>query len=318
MSEKINFSHRSVLLDECIEGLNIKPDGIYVDCTLGGGGHSSEIVKRLTTGKLICIDQDAAAIAAASARLAPYKDKIIFVKNNFSEFANILSELGIERVDGALLDLGVSSYQLDTPERGFSYNAEAPLDMRMNETAALSAYEVVNTYSESELRRIISVYGEDNNASRIAGAIVRARESKNIETTTELVDIIKSVTPKKLLAVGHHPAKKTFQAIRIEVNSEISIIEPTLKTIAYHLNPGGRIAVITFHSLEDRAAKHTFNSLATGCTCPPSYPVCVCGKKPIVKLINKKPILPSEEELQYNHRSHSAKLRIVQKCGDHD
>ena len=312
------FSHISVLLHECIEALDIKPDGIYVDCTLGGGGHSLEIVKRLENGKLICIDQDAAAIAAASERLAPYKDKIIFVKNNFSAFANILAELGIERVDGALLDLGVSSYQLDTPERGFSYNAEAPLDMRMNETAALSAYDVVNTYSEADLRRIITVYGEDNNASRIAGAIVRARATKNIETTTELVDIIKSVTPKKLLAVGHHPAKKTFQAIRIEVNSEISIIEPTLKSIAYHLNPGGRIAVITFHSLEDRAAKHTFNALATGCTCPPSYPVCVCGKKPIVKLINKKPILPGEEELQFNHRSHSAKLRIVEKCGNND
>ncbi len=310
------FSHVSVLLHECIEALNINPDGIYVDCTLGGGGHSLEIVKRLENGKLICIDQDAAAIEAASKRLADHKDKIIFVKNNFSAFSEILSELGIEKIDGALLDLGVSSYQLDTPERGFSYNTEAPLDMRMNETAAFSAYDVVNTYSESDLRRIISVYGEDNNASRIASAIVKARAKKNIETTTELVDIIKSVTPKKLLAVGHHPAKKTFQAIRIEVNSEISIIEPTLKAIAHHLNPNGRIAVITFHSLEDRAAKHTFASLATGCTCPPSYPVCVCGKKPIVTLINKKPILPSEEELQNNHRSHSAKLRVVQKNGD--
>ncbi|MBR5187473.1 MAG: 16S rRNA (cytosine(1402)-N(4))-methyltransferase RsmH [Clostridia bacterium] len=310
------FSHISVLLHECIEALNINPDGIYVDCTLGGGGHSLEIVKRLKNGKLICIDHDAAAIEAAGKRLADYKDKIIFVKNNFSAFSEILSELGIEKIDGALLDLGVSSYQLDTPERGFSYNAEAPLDMRMNETAALSAYDVVNNYSESDLRRIISVYGEDNNASRIASAIVRARAEKPVETTTELVDIIKSVTPKKLLAVGHHPAKKTFQAIRIEVNSEISIIEPTLKSIAYHLNPNGRIAVITFHSLEDRAAKHTFASLATGCTCPPSYPVCVCGKKPIVTLVNKKPILPSEEELLNNHRSHSAKLRIVQKNDD--
>ena len=310
------FSHVSVLLHECIEALNIHPNGIYVDCTLGGGGHSLEIVKRLENGKLICIDQDAAAIEAASKRLSDYKDKIIFVKNNFSAFSEILSELGIEKVDGALLDLGVSSYQLDTPERGFSYNAEAPLDMRMNETASLSAYDVVNTYSESDLRRIISIYGEDSNASRIAGAIVRARAKKPVETTTELVEIIKSVTPKKLLAVGHHPAKKTFQAIRIEVNSEISIIEPTLKAIAYHLNPNGRIAVITFHSLEDRAAKHTFASLATGCTCPPSYPVCVCGKKPIVTPVNKKPILPSEEELQNNHRSHSAKLRVVQKNTD--
>ncbi len=310
---EIKFSHFSVLLHECIEALNIKPDGVYVDCTLGGGGHSLEIAKHLTSGKLICIDQDACAIAAASKRLAEYKDKIIFVKNNFSNIDDILRDLSIEKIDGALLDLGVSSYQLDTPERGFSYNAEAPLDMRMNETAALSAYEVVNTYSEYDLRRIISAYGEDNNASRIASAIVRARAEKPIETTTALVEIIKSVTPKKMLAVGHHPAKKTFQAIRIEVNSELSIIEPTLKAIAYHLNPGGRIAVITFHSLEDRAAKHTFAALATGCTCPPSYPVCVCGKKPIVKLCNKKPILPSEDELSQNHRSHSAKLRVVEK-----
>ena len=281
-------------------------------------GEFAKIVKRLDGGKLICIDQDICAINAASERLKDYKDKIIFVKNNFSNFAGILSELGIEKVDGALLDLGVSSYQLDTPERGFSYNAEAPLDMRMNETAALSAYDVVNTYSEADLRRIISNYGEDNNAGRIASAIVKARAEKPVETTTELVDIIKSVTPKKLLAVGHHPAKKTFQAIRIEVNSELSIIEPTLKTIAYHLNPKGRIAVITFHSLEDRAAKHTFADLATGCTCPPSYPVCVCGKKPTVKLVNKKPILPSEEELAYNHRSHSAKLRIVEKTDENE
>ena len=310
------FSHISVLLHECIEALNIDPNGIYVDCTLGGGGHSLEIVKRLEGGKLICIDQDICAIEAAGERLKDYKDKIIFVKNNFSNFAGILSELGIEKVDGALLDLGVSSYQLDTPERGFSYNAEAPLDMRMNETAAFSAYDVVNTYSEYDLRRIISTYGEDNNAGRIASAIVKARAEKPVETTTELVDIIKSVTPKKLLAVGHHPAKKTFQAIRIEVNSELSIIEPTLRAIAHHLNPAGRIAVITFHSLEDRAAKHAFAELATGCTCPPSYPVCVCGKKPIVKLINKKPILPSAEELEYNHRSHSAKLRIAEKMPD--
>ena len=306
------FSHISVLLYECIDALAIKPDGIYVDCTLGGGGHSLEIVKKLDTGKLICIDQDICAIEAASARLAEYKDKIIFVKNNFSNFSAILDELGIEKVDGALLDLGVSSYQLDTAERGFSYNAEAPLDMRMNEEASFSAYDVVNTYNESDLRRIISDYGEDNNASRIAGAIVKARAEKPIETTTELVEIIKSVTPKKFLAVGHHPAKKTFQAIRIEVNSELSIIEPTLTSIAHRLNVGGRIAVITFHSLEDRAAKRAFATLATGCTCPPSYPVCVCGNKPKVKLINKKPILPSEEELEYNHRSHSAKLRIVE------
>ena len=309
---EIKFSHYSVMLRECIEALAIKPDGIYVDCTLGGGGHSLEIAKKLTTGKLICIDQDICAITAAKARLAEHLDKIIFVKNNFSNIHSILSELGIEKIDGALLDLGVSSYQLDTPERGFSYNTEAPLDMRMNEDAPLSAHDVVNTYSEADLRRIISLYGEDNNAPRIAGAIVRAREEKPIETTTELVDI-KSVTPKKLLAVGHHPAKKTFQAIRIEVNSELSIIEPTLTAITGHLTPGGRIAVITFHSLEDRAAKHAFADLSKGCTCPPSYPVCVCGNKPKLILCNKKPILPSEEELSENHRSHSAKLRVAER-----
>lgn len=310
---EIVFSHYSVMLSECIDALNIRPDGIYMDCTLGGGGHSLEIARRLTTGKLICIDQDICAITAAKERLREHADKILFVKNNFSNIHAILSELGIEYIDGALLDLGVSSYQLDTPERGFSYNTEAPLDMRMNEDAALSAYEVVNTYTESALRRIILDYGEDNNASRIAGAIVKKRAEKPIETTTELVEVIKSVTPKKLLAVGHHPAKKVFQAIRIEVNSELSIIEPTLTAITSHLNPNGRIAVITFHSLEDRAAKHAFAELSRGCTCPPSYPVCVCGNKPKLTLINKKPILPSEEELAENHRSHSAKLRVAQR-----
>ncbi len=310
---EINFSHYSVMLRECIEALNIREDGIYVDCTLGGGGHSLEIAKRLTTGKLICIDQDIAAITAAKVRLQEHLDKIIFVKNNFSNIHGILEELGIEKIDGALLDLGVSSYQLDTPERGFSYNAEAPLDMRMNEEASLSAYDVVNTYSERDLFRIITDYGEDNNARSIARAIVRAREEKPVMTTTELVEIIKSVTPKKFLAVGHHPAKKVFQAIRIEVNSELSIIEPTLTAITGHLNEGGRLAVITFHSLEDRAAKRTFTELSRGCTCPPSYPVCVCGNKPKLTVLSKKPILPSEEELAENHRSHSAKLRVAER-----
>ncbi len=310
---EITFSHYSVMLKECIEALNIRPDGIYMDCTLGGGGHSLAIAKQLTTGKLICIDQDICAITAAKQRLSDYLDRIIFVKNNFSNIHGILSGLGIEKIDGALLDLGVSSYQLDTPERGFSYNTEAPLDMRMNEEAPLSAYDVVNTYAERELRRIILDYGEDNNAAKIAGAIVRAREEKTIETTTELVEIIKSVTPKKFLAVGHHPAKKVFQAIRIEVNSELSIIEPTLRAITNHLHEKGRIAVITFHSLEDRAAKHAFAELAKGCTCPSSYPVCVCGNKPKLSLCNKKPILPSAEELAENHRSHSAKLRVAER-----
>lgn len=308
------YAHTSVLLRECIEALNIKPDGIYVDGTLGGGGHSLEIAKRLSKGgRLLCIDQDEAAIEAASKRLADYRKKILFVKDNFSNIRHILEDAGIERIDGALLDLGVSSYQLDTPERGFSYNTDAPLDMRMNADAAFSAYDVVNTYTESELFRIFTEYGEEQNARRIAAAIVKARGQKPIETTTELVEIIKSVTPKKLLAVGHHPAKKVFQAIRIEVNHELAIIEPTIKDIAAHLNPGGRIAIITFHSLEDRCVKRAFGELAAGCTCPPSYPVCVCGKHPEVKILTKKPILPGEEELEYNHRSHSAKLRAVEK-----
>ena len=308
------YAHTSVLLCECIEALNIKPDGIYVAGTLGGGGHSLEIAKRLSKGgRLLCIDQDEAAIEAASKRRADYREKILFVKDNFSDIRHILEDAGIERIDGALLDLGVSSYQLDTPERGFSYNTDAPLDMRMNADAAFSAYDVVNTYTESELFRIFTEYGEEQNARRIAAAIVKARGQTPIETTTELVEIIKSVTPKKLLAVGHHPAKKVFQAIRIAVNHELAIIEPTIKDIAAHLNPGGRIAIITFHSLEDRCGKRAFGELAAGCTCPPSYPVCVCGKHPEVKILTKKPILPGEEELEYNHRSHSAKLRAVEK-----
>ena len=307
------FSHISVLLYECIDALAIKPDGIYVDCTLGGGGHSLEIVKKLDTGKLICIDQDICAIEAASARLAEYKDKIIFVKNNFSNFSAILDELGIEKVDGALLDLGVSSYQLDTPERGFSYNSDAPLDMRMDKDAALSAYDVVNTYPESELRRILFDYGEESFAPKIAGAIVNARANKPIETTFELTSIIKSVMPKKMLAVGHHPAKKTFQAIRIEVNSELSVIAPAINGAVAHLNEGGRIAIISFHSLEDRCVKSTYQQNAQGCTCPPDFPVCICGNKPKIKIITKKPLLPSKEELEVNHRSHSAKLRVAEK-----
>lgn len=308
-----SFSHISVLLPEAIEALNIKPDGIYVDCTLGGGGHSLEILKRLSTGILIGIDQDASAISAAEKRLAAYRDKLRLVKDNFSNIRDILASLGMDRIDGALLDLGVSSYQLDTPERGFSYNTSAPLDMRMNTDASLSAYEVVNTYPEAELARILSDYGEEKGAGRIAAAIAKARASHPIQTTGELVEIIKSVTPKKLLAVGHHPAKKTFQAIRIEVNHELSILEPTILELAEHLNPGGRLAVITFHSLEDRPVKHAFMQLAAGCICPPSYPVCVCGRKPKVKILTKKPILPSAEELAANHRSHSAKLRVVER-----
>lgn len=301
------------MLTECIDALQIKPDGIYADCTLGGGGHSLEIAKHLSTGHLIGIDQDSHAIAAAGTRLASCQANITLVKNNFSNITAILDELAIDKLDGALLDLGVSSYQLDTPERGFSYNSDAPLDMRMDQDTPKSAYDVVNTYSEAELRRIFFEYGEENGAGRIASAIVKARMEKPIETTLELVSVIKSVTPKKMLAVGHHPAKKIFQAIRIEVNSELSIIEPTLTAIVERLKPGGRLAVLTFHSLEDRCVKKTFAGLASGCICPPSYPVCVCGRTPKIRLVTKKPLLPSEDELAVNHRSHSAKLRIAEK-----
>ncbi len=312
--ESINFSHYSVMLRECIDALNIKPDGIYVDGTTGGGGHSYEIASRLSEcGRLICIDQDSDALLAAGKRLAPFSDRVTFVKSNFSDVAKVLDDLGIEKIDGLLLDLGVSSYQLDTPERGFSYNSDAPLDMRMDKDAALSAYEVVNTYSESELRRILFDFGEESFAPKIASAIVSYREEKPVETTFELTNIIKSVMPKKLLAVGHHPAKKTFQAIRIEVNSELSVIAPTIESAVERLSAGGRLAIITFHSLEDRCVKQTYAKCAQGCTCPPEFPICVCGNKPKIALVSKKPILPSKEELEANHRSHSAKLRVAQK-----
>ena len=312
--EKVKFSHYSVMLPECIESLNIKPDGVYVDGTTGGGGHSYEIASRLSEkGRLICIDQDTDALAAAGERLAPFSEKITFVKNNFTNLESVLESLGIDKIDGLLLDLGVSSYQLDTPERGFSYNSDAPLDMRMDKDAALSAYDVVNTYPESELRRILFDYGEESFAPKIAGAIVNARAGKPIETTFELTSIIKSVMPKKMLAVGHHPAKKTFQAIRIEVNSELSVIAPAINSAVEHLSEGGRIAIISFHSLEDRCVKSTYQKNAQGCTCPPDFPVCICGNKPKIKILTKKPILPSKEELEVNHRSHSAKLRVAEK-----
>lgn len=317
MAEEIKFSHYSVMLKECIDILNIKPDGIYADCTLGGGGHSLEIAKRLTTGRLISIDTDECAIAAAKKRLADYSEKVTFVHNNFSNISQILDELCIDGIDGALIDLGVSSYQLDTPERGFSYNTDAPLDMRMNAQGSpeesKSAYTVVNTYSENELKRILFEYGEENFAPKIASAIVRARENAPIKTTLELVDIIKSVMPKKVLAVGHHPAKRTFQAIRIEVNNELGIIAPTLRALTSALKSTGVLAVLTFHSLEDRIVKKTFAELAQGCTCPPSFPVCVCGNKPKVEILTRKPMLPSEAEISENNRSHSAKLRAVKK-----
>ena len=314
MADKINFSHRSVLLDECIESLNIKPDGIYVDGTAGGGGHSLEIVKRLTNGgRLIAIDRDDAAIAAATERLRDYLDRVTFVRNNFSSAAEVCRELGIEKIDGILLDLGVSSYQLDTAERGFTHNTDAPLDMRMDRRGELDAYAVVNTYSFEELKRVVWEYGEERFAPKIASAIVRRREQKPIETTGELVDIIKSAIPAAAREGGHHPAKRTFQAIRIEVNGELDAIEPAIRRAKDIMNEGGRIVIITFHSLEDRIVKQTYADMASGCTCPRSLPICVCGKKPEVRVLTKKPILPSEGELEENPRSRSAKLRVAEK-----
>ena len=307
------FKHYSVMLNECIEALNIKPEGIYVDCTLGGGGHSEEIVKRLTTGRLIAIDQDEDALSAAKERLKPYSDKIEFVHSNFSELKSILEELGIKKTNGVLYDLGVSSYQLDNSERGFSYNSDAPLDMRMDRSNGLTAYDVVNSYSEEELRRILFEYGEENNSYRIAHEIVERRNISPIKTTFELSDIVKSVAKKRDLYEGHHPAKRTFQAIRIEVNGELNVIAPSLEAAIDSLDTGGRIVVLTFHSLEDRAVKQIFARLEKGCTCPPSFPVCVCGKKPQITLVNKKPLAPSPQELLINRRSHSAKMRAAEK-----
>ncbi len=311
--ETVNFSHRSVLLDECIEGLNIKPDGIYVDGTAGGGGHSFEIAKRLDTGRLICIDQDEAAICAATARLSPFSERVTLVRNNFSNVRAVCESLGIERIDGMLLDLGVSSYQLDTAERGFSYNADAPLDMRMDNRATLNAEIVVNTYSAGELKKILFDYGEERFAPQIVSAILSEREKAPIKTTAQLAAIIKQAIPAFAREGGHHPAKKSFQAIRIEVNRELDVIEPALRDATALLGRGGRLAVITFHSLEDRIVKQTFASLAQGCTCPRDFPVCVCNNKPVLRAVNKKPIAPGKEELEENPRSRSAKLRVAEK-----
>ena len=309
----IEFVHKSVMFDECMTALNIKPDGIYVDGTAGGGGHSSGIASRLTTGKLIAIDQDAAAIQAAGERLAPYGNNVILVRDNFENIAGVCASLGINKIDGVLLDLGVSSYQLDTADRGFSYNADAPLDMRMDKRKELSAYNVVNEYSAQQLKKIIYEYGEERFAPRIADLIVETRKDHKIETTGELVNVIKSAMPAKAKEGGHHPAKRTFQAIRIEVNNELGVIEPALRDAVGMLSPGGRIVVITFHSLEDRITKQTMTSLASGCTCPRNFPVCVCGNKPVVKIISNKPIVASAEELEDNPRSRSAKLRVAEK-----
>ena len=307
------FAHRSVMLEPCMQALAIKPDGIYVDGTCGGGGHSYEIASRLTTGRLIGIDQDEAAITAAGKRLSVYGERVTLVRSNFCHVADVLDGLGIAEIDGILLDLGVSSYQLDTPERGFSYMADAPLDMRMDKRADKTAYDVVNGYSESDLRRILFDYGEERFAPRIAARIVEAREKHPIETTGELVSIIKSAIPAAAREGGHHPAKRSFQAIRIEVNAELDVIRPALEAAMERLAPGGRMAVITFHSLEDRIVKETFAAMASGCTCPRGLPVCVCGKKPSVKVITRKPILPDGEELADNPRSRSAKLRVTEK-----
>ena len=313
MMEGQVFSHVSVLLQECMDALCIKPDGIYIDGTAGGGGHSSEIASHLDTGKLIALDRDMSAVQAAGARLEKYGERAQVVHSNFSEMAQVCRQLGIEGVDGVLLDLGVSSYQLDTADRGFSYMADAPLDMRMNREDTLDAYTVVNTYTEQQLKKIIYDYGEERFAPRIAQRIVQEREKQPIRTTGELVNIIKAAMPAAAKEGGHHPAKRTFQAIRIEVNGELSVIEPTIRDAVSLLRPGGRIAIITFHSLEDRIVKQTFASLASGCTCPRDFPVCVCGKKPIVDIVCKKPILPGEQELKINPRSRSAKLRVAEK-----
>ena len=307
------FHHVSVLLEECIEGLNIKPEGIYVDGTLGGAGHSSRIAALLTTGRHIGIDRDPIALKAAAQRLEPWQDRVTLVHSNFCEIARVLENLGISGVDGILLDLGVSSPQLDDGERGFSYMADAPLDMRMNNEDILTADMVVNTWSYEELKRILYDYGEERYAPKIAAAICKRREIKPIRTTLELVDIIRSAMPPAALREKQHPAKRSFQAIRIAVNDELGSVEKVMRDAIPCLNPGGRLAVITFHSLEDRIVKNAMADAAKGCTCPPNFPVCVCGKKPQVKLITRKPIVSGEEELSFNPRARSAKLRICEK-----
>lgn len=310
----MEFKHKSVLLEETIENLNIKPDGIYVDGTLGGGGHSYEIAKRLTAGgRLIGIDQDADAIKAATDRLKEFADRVTIVRNNYCNIADVLDELGIVKVDGIILDLGVSSYQLDTAERGFTYNVDAPLDMRMDQRQQITAKDIVNTYSEFDLYRIIRDYGEDKFAKNIAKHIVAERQKKTIETAGELTDIIRAAIPMKVQVTGGHPAKRTFQAIRIELNHELEVLRDHLDEMIDLLNPGGRICIITFHSLEDRIVKSNFKRNENPCTCPSDFPVCVCGKVSKGKVITRKPILPSEKELEENSRSKSAKLRVFER-----
>ena len=313
VQEDLSYGHRPVLLEECLEALAIRPDGVYVDGTLGRAGHSLEIARRLTTGRLIGIDRDETAIAAARERLRDYMDHVTLVHSNFDRIGAILEELNISGADGMLFDLGVSSPQLDDAQRGFSYMHNAPLDMRMDRTAALDAHQVVNRWPYEELRRILYEYGEERYAPAIAKGICRARETSPIETTLQLVDVIKSAMPPQALREKQHPAKRSFQAIRIAVNGELDALPPMLNAAAEHLNAGGRLAVISFHSLEDRIIKKTLQELATGCTCPPNFPVCVCGKTPKMKLISRKPITPGDRELTENPRARSAKLRVAEK-----
>lgn len=311
----MDFKHISVLLDETIDGLDIKPDGIYVDGTLGGGGHSYEILRRLSPkGRLIGIDQDGEALKAAGERLKEFEKQITLVRSNYCEIDKVLKELNVEKVDGILLDIGVSSYQLDNLERGFSYKSDAPLDMRMDTRQEVTAADVVNTYSENELFKIIKDYGEDKFAKNIAKHIVLARKEKPLETTKELSEVIKRAIPMKVQAKGGHPAKKTFQAIRIEVNQELTVLKESIDKMIDLLKPNGRICIITFHSLEDRIVKTKFRENENPCTCPPNFPVCVCGKKSKGKVITRKPIIPSEDEIEENKRAKSSKLRIFERC----
>ena len=309
----MEYTHKPVLLNECIEALHIRPDGVYVDGTLGRAGHSREIAQRLTTGRLICIDRDMAAIDAARERLAPWVDRVTLVHGNFSELDGVLRQAGASGVDGMLFDLGVSSPQLDDASRGFSYTRDAPLDMRMDTSAPLTAREVVNTWPYEELRRILYEYGEERYAPAIAKAIVRARETAPVATTLELVDIIRGAMPPAALREKQHPAKRSFQAIRIAVNGELDALPPMLTAAVDNLNPGGRLAVITFHSLEDRIVKRAMQDMAKGCTCPPEFPVCVCGKKPKIRVLTRKPVVSGEAELADNPRARSAKLRVAEK-----
>ncbi|MFC2583831.1 MAG: 16S rRNA (cytosine(1402)-N(4))-methyltransferase RsmH [Lachnoanaerobaculum saburreum] len=309
----MNFNHKSVLLDEVIESLNIKPDGYYVDGTLGGAGHALEVIKRLKGGRLIGIDQDADAIKAATERLIDYKNRVIIVRDNYVNIENILKREGIDKVDGIYVDLGVSSYQLDTADRGFTYRFDAPLDMRMDDRNELKASDIVNNYSEAELFHVIRDYGEDRFAKNIAKHIVEYRNKKKIETTFELVDIIKSAIPMKIQVTGGHPAKRTFQAIRIELNKELEVLKDSIDVMIELLKPGGRLSVITFHSLEDRIVKQAFKKAESPCVCPKKFPVCVCGNKSKGRVITRKAVLPSKEELEENSRAKSAKLRVFEK-----